>query len=742
MTRRSPIAIASFMLVALLGGCGGGGDDDGASFSLSASTVSFSARSDEVTPPTPQTVTATATNGNVYLAVTYDGGPASPIANATLSTSLLSANAIINIVPKSGRELGAGTYTGTVTVRGCGDSDCRSEGSSKSIRVTYTVSEAPPGITLGATTIELSAVRGQPEFPSENLMVTSPAGATVEYTTSVTYLPVGAEDWLVVPASATATNTLPIAVNSTAVSGNHMARLTLTPVNTALPQTVIVRYNLRQPTLSFAPASLEFNITSASPASALQQVVSVTSTGGATLNWTARTTQPWLNVSPTSGTIGDSVTVSLRPARLEELAPGDYSGFVSFDFTGAHISTAQLPVQFTYRLPKVSLAMPYVAIAGSTEPVILRGEGFDHLTTERILFGATAATAITRISDTELRVTPPALPAGRYTVAVEKQSNVTRTLADLVVVDPVAYTYAAQASAGEKSRIIYDAERRSVYVCNRTSGRVERYAFNAGAWTRSTSEVMGGLRTMALAPDGSEITAVSGGILSLDPSSLTATFRPGSPFFTGVLAEQMEYGNHGWATITGSAGTGVSNGAAAYDFRSHHVLSASYGRPYFSGRIASALDGSRKIFAHQGAPTPQPVSYEDISAGVYVTTDVMRDVESVVADRTGDRVVLVGTGATEVFDRDFSLLGNLPVTTLAVALTPNGERAYTYDSGGSVRAFDLTASLGSSSSLYPEIGTATAPADAPGTGIVMTLSLDSNTLFIAGNQRVLVMPVP
>ena len=64
------------------------------------------------------------------------------------------------------------------------------------------------------------------------------------------------------------------------------------------------------------------------------------------------------------------------------------------------------------------------------------------------------------------------------------------------------------------------------------------------------------------------------------------------------------------------------------------------------------------------------------------------------------------------------------------------------DSSGSVRAFDLSVSLTSSSSVYPEIGNPTTPADAPGTGVVMTISPDSRALFIAGNQHVLIMPAP
>jgi hypothetical protein len=467
----------------------------------------------------------------------------------------------------------------------------------------------------------------------------------------------------------------------------------------------------------------------------------VTGSGGVALNWTASSSTPWISISSTSGTSGDQLTVGLRTNQLQLLTPGQYTGNVQFNFTGAQTGSIQLPVQLSFQLPNVTMVAPYVALAGSTEQLILRGTGFNSMTTERVLFGANPATALTRISDTELRVTPPTLSAGRYSVAVENLANISRTRAALVVVDPATYAYAAPASTGTKSGIVYDAERQAVYVCNRSNGTIERYAFSAGVWARTTSAVFGGLRAMTLAPDGTQITIVSSFVTSLDPLSLSSTFRPGSLFLGGEVAEQIEYGNHGWATISTSGSPGASSSTGGYSLLTNAVVPANGAARYYSARLASSRDGSRVFIASNGAPTARPISYEDVAGNQIVATAVMRNVESMASDRTADRLVLVGVTATEVFDRNFSLLGQLPSTTLAAVLTSNGQRAYTYDSAGSVRAFDLTATVASNTS-YPEIGSPTVPANSPGTGVVMTISPDSNTLFIAGNQRVLIMPAP
>jgi hypothetical protein len=741
---------AALVFAAFMVGCGGGGSGDGgsggnASFSLAASAVTFDSRYDNSVAPGSQTVAAAAANGVVFLAIDYGNGPTSPISDVSLSTALLSSTATIRISPKSGRALGAGVFSETITVRGCTDSECRSEvsGSPKRIAVTYTVSDSPPGITLGSTQLTFSGTIGQPLPPSQDLIVTAPAGASVPYTTSVTYNPASARDWLTVPPTGTATNTLPIKVEATPFPGTHIATLTLTPTNaTALPQSMVIHYQVGQPTLAFAPESLDFTMTSASAPSELQQTVAVTGAGGSTLSWTASTSLPWLSINPTSGNTGDQVTVSLRTAQLQDLAPGDYGGFINFSFSGASTGAAALAVRLSHRLPSVAMVTPYVAMTNSTEQVILRGAGFDNLTTARILFGATPATAFVKVSDTELRVTPPALSPGRYGVTVENQVNLSRTRADLVVVDPVIYPYSAQISGGQRCRIIYDAERLYLYVCNRASGQVERYAFNsgAGAWGRTASAVYSDFRTMALAPDGSELTIVTSSVHSLDPVSLASTFQSGVIFSGTQMAEQIEYGNNGEATITISDGTEDAY-ARGFDFRNRRVTNL-VSPESVSGRLTSSRDGSRLFIASRGATPIRPIYYDDVAANRVVATSVLRNVESLASDRTGHRLVAVGAAVTEVFDRDFSLLGHLPATTLAVALTPNGQRAYTYDSGGSIRVFDLTTSLPSSSSSYPEIGNPTVPADSPGTGVVMTISPDANTLFIAGNQRILIVPAP
>src|SRR5688572_1155474 len=59
-----------------------------------------------------------------------------------------------------------------------------------------------------------------------------------------------------------------------------------------------------------------------------------------------------------------------------------------------------------------------------------------------------------------------------------------------------------------------------------------------------------------------------------------------------------------------------------------------------------------------------------------------------VISRNGNRLVLRGRS---VFDGNEALFGTLPETTAAIALKPDGSRAYTYDpTAGGILVFDIS----------------------------------------------------
>jgi hypothetical protein len=112
--------------------------------------------------------------------------------------------------------------------------------------------------------------------------------------------------------------------------------------------------------------------------------------------------------------------------------------------------------------------------------------------------------------------------------------------------------------------------------------------------------------------------------------------------------------------------------------------------------------------------------------------------------RTGARFIVDGT---KVFNGDLSSRGTLSVgggeTLTAAAITPDGTRAYAYGTDGvassTLHKFDLETFNGSGG--FVEVGTGIALPHMVASP-VMTTSADGRTVFIAGDDRVLIRPVP
>jgi hypothetical protein len=129
------------------------------------------------------------------------------------------------------------------------------------------------------------------------------------------------------------------------------------------------------PTISVSPASLSFTAT-AGGANPANQSLSITNSGGGTLNWTASSNQTWLSVSPTSGTAPSTATVSVN---ITGLAAGTYNGAITISATGATNTPVTVPVTLTVN-PVVSCTQ------------LITNGGFESGTSPWVLSGAIRST--------------------------------------------------------------------------------------------------------------------------------------------------------------------------------------------------------------------------------------------------------------------------------------------------------------------------------------------------------------
>jgi hypothetical protein len=146
-----------------------------------------------------------------------------------------------------------------------------------------------------------------------------------------------------------------------------------------------------QPTIGVSPTSLSFTATvgGANPST---QSLSITNTGGGTLNWTASDNATWLSVSPASGTAPSTATVS---ANISGLAAGTYNGSITISATGATNTPVTVPVTLTVNSVSAELIVNG-GFEGSISPWVRTGQAtwtntgsFPHSGTGYIFLGNT-----------------------------------------------------------------------------------------------------------------------------------------------------------------------------------------------------------------------------------------------------------------------------------------------------------------------------------------------------------------
>jgi len=641
-----------FATAFLLAGCGGGGGGGGGggsgdAYSISSNSVSFSAAQGGATPPA-QTVNVAVNFGTVFIVTTQSGAGFSHTFQITGGTT-----GVITITPFA--PITAGTFTGTITVRGCASATCGLPGgdvagSPKIINVTYTVS--------GPATLSVSP-------------------PTIDFETTV---------------------------NNTPASQN----VTLSLSSGSLPWSHGISYTL--------------------------------GTGG------------WLTVNPQSGTLNPSQVVTLSASPLGTAA----ARVAEVTFTAGAL-TRVLRVNYTVNAVGVNFVSPYVGTTNLGGDVIIRGYGFAGAPAPT--FGGIAASSFTPVSDTEIRATYPALAAGTYAVQV----GTLPTRANLVVVNPPANTPGFNVDiprTGDVANLIYDAERRAIFVMNPTSNQIERYRFSVGAWLADGQIQVGaggaGNPRIALSPDGTELlkTPANGTLLwrvnpdagswTVPAALLTPNNVDATPGLGSGSLNFIAFANDGRAVGNSSVATGTT--LYRYDMLNRTFGGLSAQQDMLNRGIVASGDGGTLVLPNFDPVSRAVVTY-DASAGVLTSHSsiLTSGISEVSVSRDGSRMILLTstTSPATVYSFTggvFASMGNLPGGLTGFVISPDGASAYAYypsppNPNSEIRKFNLNV-VG-----FPQTGVAAV--NSPGTSFnSMTISPDGGTLFMAGNQGIRILLAP
>jgi hypothetical protein len=528
------------------------------------------------------------------------------------------------------------------------------------------------------------------------------------------------------------------------------------------PQTVAVTYRIFG-TLSTA-SSLAFNIGNAPPQPAdLARAFTVSSYPAE--GWTVTTDLQMLNVTPATGgaAIATAVNASIDAASLDSFGGGNYTGHIRFTPNAVGQIPFDLPVTIDIARTRVNFVAPHVAVTGSPNEVIIRGEFLNAAAPTGVLFGSTPATSFTVVSDTEIRATHPALPVGAHTVHVSNAQGIDRTTAVLHVIAagamPAASLDYPDGADAIPLHLIHDARRSALLVnvyhpaAGQASNQIVRYANSNGAWQQTARALIPYRSAIALSADGNAIFVAHGAaamfsVDELDPVTLLVARTTGASnsYHEGF---SMAVANDGNAVIE----TNLSSGSTSFAElifsplrRTIEPMIRPGGRATIppmrqhSGATVASGDGSSVLIGDtQNQRTVRYVS-GDLEASWFDPTFAVNPYFlQLVMNRRGDLMVSREDG---VRDANFSLIGRLPNTTRLFGISPELPRAYSFDEAGTLRVFDVSAPVvnGFLAELTPAITPAADPDAMFGTA-PLVISPDSLTAFVAGRARLIVQPI-
>ena len=193
---------------------------------------------------------------------------------------------------------------------------------------------APPAIGVSPTSLSFTATQGGANPATQTVNISNTGDGTLSWTANDN------APWLTLsPALGTGNGAVTLTVTTgTLIAGSYSTTVTLNATGAAsvtVPVTFTVATAPVPPAIGVSPTSLSFTAIKggADPAT---QTLSISNTGGGTLNWTAVDNASWLTLltllGQASGTGNAVVTISVSTGTL---AVGTYTGSIIISATGA-----------------------------------------------------------------------------------------------------------------------------------------------------------------------------------------------------------------------------------------------------------------------------------------------------------------------------------------------------------------------------------------------------------------------
>jgi hypothetical protein len=444
------------------------------SYSTSASATTQQAV--DTTPPTP--------NPSTWATAPYPTGSTTISMTATTASDPSGVQYFFHCLTAGGHDSGwqasatyqdtglspNTTYTYQVMTRDNSSNQNQGSYSTSASATTQQAVDTTPTISVTPTSLSFSAVAGGGGPLSQTVSVSNSGGGTLNWSASVTS---GSFVTLVGTTSGANSGSFQVFADVSALSaGTYNGTIRITASGAAnTPQDIPVTFAVSPvPTISVTPASLSFSAI-AGGGGPLSQTVSVSNSGGGTLNWSAAVTSgAFLTlVGTTSGANSGSFQVF---ADVGALSAGTYNGTIRISASGASNTPQDIPVSFTVSpspAPTITTqpanqavtaganATFTVAASGTPMPTLQWQVSADGGSTFMDLSNATPYSGVTTATLT-ITAAPSSLNGARYrAVATNSAGSATSTAATLAVspaltptisVTPTSLSFSAVAGGG------------------------------------------------------------------------------------------------------------------------------------------------------------------------------------------------------------------------------------------------------------------------------------------------------
>jgi uncharacterized protein (TIGR03437 family) len=313
--------------------------------------------------PAQQTVALSSTSGTDTLNYTITGVSgtsggitwlfAGPTSGTTASQNTLSVSVFSSTLP-------AGTYNGTITLKGTNSGGTEVANSPVTIGVTLTVTAG--SLTLSTSQLSYTYTIGGSSPANQTVTVGSSTQSALVFTaaaSTTTNVP-----WLSVTPTSGNTNgngTLTVSVDGTKLTqpGTYNGAITVTAPGAGNSPTVVnVTVTVSGGTLSAPTTTLSFAQVTGGPAPPTQTIAVTGSPASLAFTVAASTTPSggtWLSATPSSGSTPGNVVVSVNGAGL---STGQYAGQIVITSTGATNSPITVPVVLNVLSPSSVTVQP------------------------------------------------------------------------------------------------------------------------------------------------------------------------------------------------------------------------------------------------------------------------------------------------------------------------------------------------------------------------------------------------